>query len=394
MVDSPSYRYLASLAVMAATVSLAVPARGQDPAAGSPPPTQAAAKAFYRVDLDARDPSGGQQPATGNNTQLLYDALVNQPVQNLFVAGMPPDPGTGAALEPADEAIRVQLDLPKGQGLVVTGVTPDGPAAQAGLQAHDILLSLAGKPLSQPDDIAKILKAGGDQEVSLALIRAGKPTTLQVKPHYRVGLGPGGQQRTDYYIGVPVRPLDDTLRAHLGLPAGEGLVVNEVMPNSPAAKAGVKPHDILIAAGDKALPDAQVLVAVVQASEGKPFDLKVVRGGKTQAISVTPERRPVQALTTAVPNSPLPRAPMWQGADNAPRNFMVWGNPTGRPLTQQDALNWTQQMQMQPFPGALMSGPGGGDKRVDALVEEMKALRKSIEQLQRSLAKERRLKQE
>src|SRR5262249_46785080 len=50
----------------------------------------------------------------------------------------------------------------------------------------------------------------------------------------------------DARLGVRVDPASDELAEQLDLPKGHGLVVREVVPESAAAKAGIKPHDILL----------------------------------------------------------------------------------------------------------------------------------------------------
>src|SRR5437660_12817131 len=74
-----------------------------------------------------------------------YDGLVD----GYRIAGLwdSADDMLGANLQPVGEALRAQLDLPAGQGLVVEGLRGDGACAWAGLQQNDILLSVADKPL-------------------------------------------------------------------------------------------------------------------------------------------------------------------------------------------------------------------------------------------------------
>ena len=71
-----------------------------------------------------------------------------------------------------------------------------------------------------------------------------------------------------------------------------GLAVEDVTADSPAAKAEIKPHDILVKAGDVPLKEAGDLVKVVEGSEGKDIKITIVRGGKDRTITVTPARRP------------------------------------------------------------------------------------------------------
>lgn len=100
----------------------------------------------------------------------------------------------------------------------------------------------------------------------------------------------GGQ--SEYWLGLAVAPLDEEERAKAKLPEGQGLEIEQVMPNSPAAKAGLREEDIVLRVGDKAkvgnLADLQKLVAE---SEGKPMILEVLRDGKKTKIAVTPAKR-------------------------------------------------------------------------------------------------------
>ena len=79
--------------------------------------------------------------------------------QGLRWLPQPPSDDMGAALTPVDASLRAQLNLPQGQGLVVTNVAPDGRAARVGLNANDILLTLGNESLNQPEDFLNVLKA-------------------------------------------------------------------------------------------------------------------------------------------------------------------------------------------------------------------------------------------
>jgi hypothetical protein len=69
-----------------------------------------------------------------------------------------PEARLGAVLEPPADALVEQLDLPAGQGQTVTKVTPGEPADRAGVQPHDILLELDGKPVpSDPTALARFV---------------------------------------------------------------------------------------------------------------------------------------------------------------------------------------------------------------------------------------------
>ncbi len=93
-----------------------------------------------------------------------------------------------------------------------------------------------------------------------------------------------------FWIGIQGDHVDETLRSQLGI--DHGILVRGVMPDSPAAKAGVKTHDILLSVNDKVLHEVPDLFEPVGASEGKPIKLTLLRAGKKEAIEVQPEKRP------------------------------------------------------------------------------------------------------
>lgn len=93
-----------------------------------------------------------------------------------------------------------------------------------------------------------------------------------------------------FWIGIQGDHVDETLRSQLGIE--HGILVRGVMPDSPAAKAGVKTHDILLSVNDKALHEVPDLFDPIGASEGKPIKLTLLRAGKKESIEVQPETRP------------------------------------------------------------------------------------------------------
>jgi hypothetical protein len=75
-----------------------------------------------------------------------------------------------------------QLGLPKGFGLVVDYVVPDGPAAAAGVQQNDILKMLNDQILMQPDQLAKLVRSYPEgTNVVLTILRKGAESKITVK---------------------------------------------------------------------------------------------------------------------------------------------------------------------------------------------------------------------
>lgn len=94
----------------------------------------------------------------------------------------PRTPGRlGVLVEKPSAALIEQLDLPEGQGLLLGDVTPDSPAAKAGLKPNDILLEFNGKPVpSEPQEFrAMVNETKADTEVSAVVLRKGKRETIK-----------------------------------------------------------------------------------------------------------------------------------------------------------------------------------------------------------------------
>src|SRR5438046_2632944 len=75
-----------------------------------------------------------------------------------------------------------QLGLPKGFGLVVDYVVPDGPAAAAGIQQNDIIKMLNDQILTEPGQLAKLVRSFSEgTNVTLTVLRKGKEQKVTVK---------------------------------------------------------------------------------------------------------------------------------------------------------------------------------------------------------------------
>jgi serine protease Do len=100
------------------------------------------------------------------------------------------------------------------------------------------------------------------------------------------------------FLGVEVQPLSDDLAKSMGLPTSAGALVRRVEPGTPAAKAGIVAGDVIAEFDGEVIPDASTLqLRAAGAVAGKTVTAKVVRGGKTIALSVTPEKRPGEELS-------------------------------------------------------------------------------------------------
>ena len=95
------------------------------------------------------------------------------------------------------------------------------------------------------------------------------------------------------YLGVELVNLNEPLRAHFGVPEGSGVMISNVMEDSPASRGGVQVGDILTRFDGEDVTSSRKLTSMVRKAEaGDPADLEVWRDGKVETLSTTLDERP------------------------------------------------------------------------------------------------------
>lgn len=141
-------------------------------------------------------------------------------------------------------------------------------------------------PFSAPAGAAKGPKEDeitvvDDDAFELDFEDEGEPLILR----HRMRL-PGG------FLGVRLLGMTPELRAHYGAPRDAGVLVSEVEPESPAARAGLQVGDIITQAAGESVDSIGDLVREVRGKKkGESLDLEVSRGGSTKRMTVTVEER-------------------------------------------------------------------------------------------------------
>jgi serine protease Do len=89
-------------------------------------------------------------------------------------------------------------------------------------------------------------------------------------------------------VGVAFQPVTPELAKALGLPAPQGALVSEVEPNGPAARAGIKPGDVIVAVNGTPIRHAEELPRnVALHAPGSSITMTVLRGGKREDVKAT-----------------------------------------------------------------------------------------------------------
>jgi serine protease Do len=236
------------------------------------------------------------------------------------------------------------------RGVAVEKVVENSPAAQAGLQAGDVIIRFDGEEVESvrkltrliaevaPDHQAKItiLRGGSEQEITATLAKREVPAIfngnfkmpmpsietlpklenmpdVQVMPKLpdmqkmpRVELLPPNAKGDTFIwkgdgeggfffgsnrqIGVSVSSLTKQLGEYFGAADGRGLLVTSVIENSPAAKAGLKAGDIITEIDGKEVKNNVDLIRTINEKKEGDITLTIIRDRNRQTIQVTPEK--------------------------------------------------------------------------------------------------------
>ncbi|MEI4260640.1 Do family serine endopeptidase [Roseovarius sp. D0-M9] len=203
----------------------------------------------------------------------------------------------GVGIQPVTEDIATALGLDEAEGTLVSSVTRESPAAQAGLAPGDVIVSLNGEPVEGPRALSLAvadLEVGS--EATLSIMRDGEAQDLT----FEIGLHPSQSvsetenadpaDENTPRLGVSIAPLDPAVRAQLDLPEElSGIAIAGVQPGSPAAEAGLRPGDVITAGSGEEIADLEALrSAVASAAEASsPLLLRVYRAGSYTFVAVS-----------------------------------------------------------------------------------------------------------
>jgi len=238
---------------------------------------------------------------TGTNVGigLAIPAELAKPVIDALRRGERPQRGyLGVGLQEIDEDIAASLGLPKNRGEIVRTVQPGTPAAKAGIQQGDVIISVNGREVT-PDDTVSYMIANTPvgSRVPVQLIRNGRRMTVNVTVEQRPteeelarqlgtgdeGTGQDNQPTTPagQTLGLTLQPITPQIARALNLPAGSrGVVVTGVDSNTDAGQK-LQRGDVILSVNRQAVATPAQVAAAVEAARrsGRSSVLLLVKRG-------------------------------------------------------------------------------------------------------------------
>jgi membrane-associated protease RseP (regulator of RpoE activity) len=230
----------------------------------------------------------------------------------------------GLSMQRLTSDLRETMDIQPGTGVLVKEVVEDSPAEKAGIQVGDVILKYDDKTVTSPRRLSKLVrKTAPGEKVKVEISRDGKAKTLTAEIGEReeihtikikTGEGKGLTHLdplclemiglphiscltlgSDLWLGIQTVDLTDQLAKHFDIKEGRGVLVSQVLEDTPAEKVQLTAGDVIIKADGERIDDTSDLrEAIAEHKEGQEMELVVLRKGKEKKLTVILEERPDQ----------------------------------------------------------------------------------------------------
>ncbi len=185
-----------------------------------------------------------------------------------------------------------KLGARRGEGVLVSEVFPNSPAAEAGFEAGDVILKFAGQKVKDTRELQSLVeRADLGSKQAVEVLRDGKTVTLHVTAKaLPKGFGvasqdgqPKHESRDDHSafeakdLGIEVSELTTERAEELGFTGYSGVVITKVDPNSPAAEIGVRAGMMITKADKKTIKTVEDFQTAIKGESLKDGILLHVR---------------------------------------------------------------------------------------------------------------------
>lgn len=199
----------------------------------------------------------------------------------------------GVGIQEITPELAKSFNLSKPEGVLVSQIEPNSPAAKAGLRPEDIITQYNGKETKTPRDLSMaVAESKVGTPAKLTIIRDGRAMNLDVpigerpveRIQARAEIPEENQNAAGQHgkLGIEVANVSPDMAQQLKLKSTSGAVVTNVQPGSPADDGGLQPGDVIKSINHKPVNSATDLQTETRnLKPGSTVLLNVVRQGQT-----------------------------------------------------------------------------------------------------------------
>jgi len=233
---------------------------------------------------------------SGGNVGIGFAIPINMAIEiaeQLIDAGEVRRGYLGVRLGALDPALAEALGV-EAEGALVNEVMPGTPAAEAGLEAGDVIVAVDGRRVEDLGDLRRMVgreQPGtelvfevrrGDEELELS-------ATIAAMPGELLAGDPGAAEAPERGAlrGVELERLDEATRERLELSSDlDGVVVRDLEPASPAAEAGLRPGHVILEIDREPVGSPAAAYRAAAAEDERPVLLRVHDGKAARFLAI------------------------------------------------------------------------------------------------------------
>lgn len=175
-------------------------------------------------------------------------------------------------------------------GVRIAGVMDGSAAAASGIEAGDIVTEVDGRPAYSPQRLQHLVAAAGARSV-ITVSRDGASSEKQVSYS-----APEAAKTGKAVLGIRIQEMTADLKEAFGTTDRQGVLVSQVMRDSPAASAGIKAGDVLVSIAGKAVEEtADVREIMDGQNAGESVEIVVVRDREPKSLEIALGSHPVMS---------------------------------------------------------------------------------------------------
>jgi S1-C subfamily serine protease len=204
---------------------------------------------------------------------------------------------------------------PTSPGVSIIRVTEGSAADRAGLKVNDVILKFEGQSVDGAEDVIhSIQTAKIGQPVRLEIARQNQLLALTAIIDARVPPADHRAPQSEGYLGIQSQAISAQLANFFAVPGGQGLLVTDVMTDSPADRAAIKAGDVIIWYGSRQIGSVATLQqAIRETAPASRCSLRIVRDKKIQDIDLIVGTKPLNSETLCqharLKNTPIKNMP-------------------------------------------------------------------------------------